>query len=73
MIRKTILVLAIVAILIGATAAALVAQAIKPVGARTGGGHGYGYNELINRPSYMKGKIMEDCLEHPADCAMVVW
>ena len=56
----------------GATAAALVAKSLAPVTARTAG-QAYSYNELVNRPSYMKGKILEDCLEHPAECTLIVW
>ena len=67
MIRKTILVLAAVAILMGVTGAALVAQAFKP------SGPGSVYNELINRPTYLQDKLLGGCHDYAIDCVLVVW
>ena len=65
MIRKTLLVSAAVAILMGATAAALLAQAFTPPAPV------YVYSETINRPAYMKGKLLEACLEYPVECTLI--
>ena len=64
MIRKTILGLAFLSILVGATAAALVAHTFSP-----GDGYHYSYKESITRPSYFKGKLLQDCLDGP-ECAL---
>ena len=64
MIRKPILSLVILSILLGATAAALVAHAFSP-----GDGYHYYYKESINRPPYFKGRFLGDCLEN-SECAL---
>ena len=67
MFRKSILGLAILSILVCATAAALVAHAFSP-----GDGYHYSNREWINRPYYFKGKLLEDCPENP-ECALMAW
>jgi hypothetical protein len=70
MIRKSILALATVGLLMGFTGAALVAKSFTTSRSVS---QAYGYDELINRPIYLKGKVLEDCLENPAECALLVW
>ena len=71
MIRRSILALVTVGLLMGFTGAALVAKSFTPATSRSVS-QAYGHDELINRPYYMKGKILEDCLENPAECALLV-
>ena len=35
--------------------------------------HGYAYNRAQNKPYYLKGRILKDCLDDAVECSLVVW